>query len=172
MNHFEKQLQVGKAGESEIANWLKSRGSHILPIYEKIDRDFKGPTLFASNGDVLIAPDMLAFTDGKIIWIEAKHKSAFTWHRISQRFVTGIDLHHYEQYIRVSNIVDFPVWILFLHCGGVAVDSPPSPAGLYGGDLVYLICNENHRHQNHGKTGMVYWAEDKLKKLANYPLEY
>ena len=167
---FNESLAEGKAGESEISQWLMGRGLNILPIYEVLQGNYKGPTLYAADGQSIIAPDLLAFNGQKIIWCEAKHKTAFTWHRISQQFVTGIDLHHYLQYQQVSVLVDWPIWLLFLHKGGQAKDSPPSPAGLYGNDLKHLVKTENHRHTNHGKTGMVYWSEKSLKKLSNYPL--
>ena len=170
MNDFEKKLERGKVGESQIAEWLKGRGNHILPIYEIEKNQYAGPAVYQSDGGSLIAPDMLCFGGGQTIWIEAKHKDAFTWHRISKTFCTGIDLHHYEQYIRVSMIAEWPVWLLFLHRGGQAKDSPPSPSGLYGGDLSKLIACEHHRHINWGKSGMVYWEIGSLTKLADYPL--
>jgi hypothetical protein len=164
---FQNNLVNGKVGESLISSWLRSRGHHVLPIYEIEKNQFKGPAVYASCGREIIAPDLLAI--GKdVVWIEAKHKTAFTWHRISKRFVTGIDIHHYENYLEVSDLVEWPVWLLFLHKGGQAKDSPVSPSGLFGNDLQYLSENENHRHQNHGKSGMVYWSISSLKKLASY----
>jgi len=78
-------------------------------------------------------------------------------------------VHHYEQYQQIDALTEWPVWLLFLHKGGQAKDSPPSPAGLYGGELSRLAGCENHRHENHGKSGMVYWAENSLTKLDGYP---
>lgn len=167
---FEQKLQIGKVGESQIAEWLKSRGHNILPIYEIEKGQYAGPAIYASDGSTIIAPDMLIFGGGKTIWIEAKHKNAFTWHRITKKFVTGIDLKHYFDYQKVRLLIDWPVWLLFLHRSGIAKDSLAGPAGLFGNDLEYLMKHENHRHENWGKTGMVYWAVEHLIKLANYPL--
>lgn len=168
---FEEQLQSGKVGESQIAQWLQSRGHHILPVYEIEKGQYAGPAVYASDGSKIIAPDMLVFNNEKVIWVEAKHKNAFTWHRISSRFVTGIDLHHYFEYQKIAKLVSWPVWLLFLHRKGIAKDSPPGPTGLFGNDLEYLITHENHRHKNWGRYGMVYWAVEHLKKLSDYPLE-
>lgn len=165
---FEHYLEKGKVGESYIAAWIRNKGYHVLPVYEIEKNQYKGPAVYAADGREIIAPDMLIFGKEKIIWIEAKHKDAFSWHRKTQRFVTGIDLHHYKQYQQIMKIAEWPVWLLFLHRGGQAKDSPPSPAGLYGNRLEYLINHENHRHQNHGKTGMVYWKIEDLKKIAEY----
>jgi len=167
---FNQRLSEGKVGESEIAQWLKSRGNNILPIYEIEKNQYSGPAVYTASGESIIAPDMLVFGGGQTIWIEAKHKNAFTLHRKTGRMVTGIDIHHYDQYKKINDLVEWPVWMLFLHRGGMAKDSPESNSGLYGGEISYLANNENHRHHNHGKSGMVYWAENKLKKLSEYPL--
>ncbi len=170
MSKFEEKLKIGKLGESEIAQWLKSRGHHILPVYEIEKNQYAGPSVYSSGGESIIAPDMLIFGKGKTIWVEAKHKEAFTLHRITNNMVTGIDLHHYFEYQKILDLVDWPVWLMFLHRGGQAKDSPISSSGLYCGELRYLMKNENHRHDKWGKSGMVYWAENKLKKISNYPL--
>lgn len=164
---FEARLQFGQAGESAIATWLRSRGSSVLPVYEKLLDTGKGPQVFGPQGN-LVAPDLLTWRGDKTCWIEAKHKSAFSWHRASRRWVTGIDLRHYEDYCRVADSSPWHVWLLFMHRGGQAKDSPAeSPSGLYGNDLAILRGCENHRHANWGKSGMVYWAEASLKKMAD-----
>lgn len=166
---FSENLKTGKIAESEIANWLTGRGFSVLPVYEKDQGDYKGPTLRTANSDI-IAPDMLVFLKKKIIWIEAKHKSAFSWHRISRQWVTGIDLYHYKNYLKIAESIDIPIWLLFLHRNGIAKDTHEgmvSPTGLYGNELILLAHNENHRHNNHGKHGMVYWGINSLKRIAD-----
>lgn len=163
---FRQTLHFGQTGESEIALWLRQRGFTVLPVYEKILDTGKGPQLFLPV-DCLIAPDMLVYRGDEALWIEAKHKTAFSWHRITGRWVTGIDLRHYEDYLLVDTCSPWPVWLLFLHRGGQAKDSPPnSPAGLFGNKISVLKNCENHRHDNWGKSGMVYWSIDNLKLIA------
>jgi hypothetical protein len=163
----EIELSYGEIGESLIANWLKHKGFDVLPVYEKIIDTGKGPQLFTAYGN-FVAPDLLVFNHQKVLWIEAKHKTAFTWHRITSTWVTGIDLHHYHDYWVVYKRSPWPVFLLFLHEGGQAKDSPPdSPAGLFGERLEYLRQHEHHRHGNWGKTGMVYWSVDVLKRYAS-----
>jgi len=169
---FQKQLKFGKVGESRIARWLMSKGYSVLPVYEKELAHGKGPVVYSVEQN-LIAPDMLAYRKGKAIWIEAKTKSNFTWHRLSNEWVTGIDLRHYEDYIKIAEKAPWPVWILFLHLNtSGAKDTPAeqqgkSPVGLFGNDLKLLIENEHHRHTNWGKSGMVYWSRNALKLIAN-----
>lgn len=159
---FAKTLEWGEAGESLIARWLRSRGNVVLPIYEKILDTGKGPRLFLPD-KTLIAPDLFTYKTKDAYWVEAKRKTAFSWHRKTQRWVTGIDIHHYSHYCQVDDFGPFPVWLLFLQEGGKAKDSPDnSPAGLFGNKISKLKNLENHRHQNWGKGGMVYWSVDSL----------
>ena len=168
---FKKQLHIGKIGESIIAEWLKHRGYNVLPVYEKEISEGKGPTLFTFDNKDIICPDIFVFNGETAFWVEAKHKSAFSWHRITKRWVTGIDLKHYYDYLEIANkYSSWPVFLLFLHRDGTAKDTPIgmiSPTGLYGEDILILSGKENHRHENHGKTGMVYWAISSLNKYAH-----
>jgi hypothetical protein len=163
---FSESLDYGQVGESLIARWMRRRGNFVLPVYEKEIDTGKGPRLFAPNGQ-RIAPDMLVFGGPLPKWVEAKHKTAFSWHRLTARWVTGIDLRHYQDYLLVDDETPFPVWLLFLQRGGHAKDSPvDSPSGLFGNSLSHLRENENHRHGNWGPSGMVYWAIKDLRKMA------
>lgn len=182
MTTFRQSLQQGRVAEGLIARWLMARGSSVMPAYEIEVHQYKGPQLFSAEGE-FVAPDMLAFSRNGIHWIEAKHKSVFTWHRKTAQWTTGIDLHHYEQYQRVARITALPVWLLFYHRERTPAprdrkhNCPAAcPVGLFGGSLDYLTRNENHRTPHldasrggvvgHGRSGMVYWAEGRLKLLA------
>lgn len=164
---FRDSVRFGKAGESLIARWLRAQSWTVLPVYEKIIDEGKGPHLFLPSRE-LIAPDLLAWIAKGTVWIEAKHKTAFSWHRRTQKWVTGVDLPHYEDYCRVDDSTPFPVWLLFLHRGGQAKDSPPnSPKGLFGNTLAELRQHESHRDPRGSYRGMVYWALEFLKPLAS-----
>ena len=168
--NFQANLETGKTGESRIAKYLLGLGYSVLPAYEKVDDDHKGPVLYSAISGALIVPDMLAFKGRQVLWIEAKHKAAFTWHRKTSQWVTGIDLHYYQQYLTIQNErPEWPIWLLFLHMDGIAKDTPEgkrSPTGLYGNPLSCLMRNEHHRHENYGTGGMVYWSVDALKYFA------
>lgn len=166
MNDFKTQLNYGRAAESDIAIWLRSRGNTVMPVYEKIIDDGKGPQVY-SPSEAMIAPDLLTWKKNSVTWIEAKHKTAFSWHRLTGRWVTGIDLRHYQHYLSILKTTPWPVWLLFLHEGGSAKDSiETSPSGLFGNDLSVLSDHENHRSDKWGRSGMVYWAIEWLKQLA------
>ncbi len=144
-----------------------------MPVYQIEKHTGKGPQLFTDHCE-LIAPDMLIVDT--VTWIEAKHKTVFSWHRKTKKWVTGIDLKHYQHYRDVSVISSWPVWILFLHQNEIPAlkdrghNSPEKcPVGLFGGSLDILVKNESHQTpplnavdnvKGHGKSGMVYWARE------------
>lgn len=189
---FAENLEFGQAGESVIARWIRHRGASVLPAYEKEIDTGKGPRLFTPSGE-LVVPDLLAFLQKcEVVFIEAKHKSVFTWHHKTQRWCTGIDRHHYEDYQKVEQETRKPVWLLFLHehstpsridldgrddcpkCRAARNTSRrhsccpnECPTGLYGRSLAVLKDNENHRDPRWGRYGMVYWSHAKLKLLAS-----
>lgn len=165
---FARKLDYGQAGESLITKWLRSRGNSVLPVYEvskELSR-FSGPRLFLPK-DSLVVPDLFVFNNRLAHWIEVKHKTAFTWHRNTGCWCTGIDLHHYLDYLRINDETPWPVFLMFLHENGTAKDSPDgSPTGLFGNSLNVLRSREHHRHQNHGRHGMVYWDPSAFARLA------
>ena len=177
MPDFDENFEDGKLGESEIAGWAKEQGFNILPIYEVQSGQYKGPTIYTAKGIGVIAPDMLVFKNGSVRWIEAKHKSSFTWSRKYQCWETGIDLHHYYEYLKVMEMIDWPLWLMFLHKPGKPAPNSPgvSPTGLYGRELKQLSKKENISHvweepYGHQRKGMIYWNEKSLIKLSEYPL--
>jgi hypothetical protein len=171
MDDFARNLDRGQVGESLIASWIISRGKQVLPIYEKELHTGKGPRFFTDHGQV-VAPDMFVFPS--MCWVEAKHKTVFTWHRISRQWVTGIDLRHYAEYQRCEEISGRPVWLMFLHrvatpdARDVAHGCPATcPVGLFTNRLSMLMKTESHRHANWGRFGMVYWPVSALRLVAS-----
>lgn len=157
---FDDRLENGKAGESAIAQWLIRKGYGVLPAYEIQGGQYKGPHVRLPEGD-FITPDLLVWKGRKVLWVEAKHKSAFTWHRLTERWTTGIDRRHYYEYLKVFEWTPFDVWILFLQQG-----KDESPTGLFGRKLSYLRDHVNHQSDKWGPSGMIYWAQEHLQFLA------
>jgi len=180
---FNERLQEGLAGESVIARWMMRRGWTILPAYEKVQNNFKGPRILSSSGN-LIAPDMLSFrydeNGGEIHWIEAKTKTAFTWYRNQNNgeglekggYQDGIDVACWEDYLKLYTLAPWPVWLMFLHDPGhVAKDNPPDeipPDGLFGNTISALRDCPDHISPNWGRGGMVYWKESDLRLIATW----
>lgn len=171
---FQQSLRQGQAGESAISRWLQGRGCKVFPAYEKLIDTGKGPQLFTASGDFVL-PDLLVFgsSEKSIFWAEVKHKTRFTWHRRSQTWQTGIDLRHYREYCEIQSNTGLPVWLMFLHPkskpspSDIAHGAPSTcPSGLFGNALARLMFTESHRSEKHGRTGMVYWPQSALLRLA------
>jgi len=163
---FEANLKQGQGTEGDLSRFFIRRGCGVLPVYETEGTENKGPRFFTAETD-LVAPDMLVFKGTKITWVECKHKTVFSWHFRTERWVTGIDLHHWEDYQKVADRTERPFWLFFLH---VETEANPSgelcPTGLFGNDMASLKKDFNHTHPNWGRHGMIYWAADKLRKIA------
>lgn len=177
MSAFEQNLRQGAIGESLIVRWLLARGRAVMPAYEKLIDTGKGPQLLAPSGEY-VAPDLLVIrlvdSNGEpFTWVEAKHKSHFTWHRNSHRWTTGIDRRHYQNYLKVEEITRVPVWLMFYHSSpnpspsDLAAGCPRQcPTGLFGNRLAYLANHVSHESDRYGRSGMVYWAHEQLRLMA------
>lgn len=165
-DEFENRLAFGQVAEFQVETWLiRRRQFSILPVYEG-GRENKGPRFFAPKERILIAPDILAIRGRDVRWIEVKRKSRFSWYRIGGYWTTGIDLHHYSQYVRVSEISLWPVYLLFLHSDNVS-EGRRCPTGLFGGELKELGAKIDHTSGRWGKGGMVYWRYETLQRFAS-----
>jgi hypothetical protein len=171
--NFEENYEFGVIAESAISRWLIANDRLILPAYEKEKDSGKGPRLLGK--EELVAPDMLVFSKGQLVWVEAKHKTVFTWHGLTHQWTTGIDRRHYQQYLQVVQVTKLPLWILFFHgCDKADAkdierwpDCPKEcPTGLFGNTIDKLKDKVNHEHDNWGRHGMVYWAHCNLEQYA------
>jgi hypothetical protein len=173
---FNDYLSEGRIGEGKIAQWLRRvKNEILLPAYEIEIHSGKGPRLLLKDFQ-LVAPDFYAISiEGTTVlckWREAKQKTRFTWHWVSKNWQTGIDLRHYEDYLKVRELTQTMVYIMFLHRGNVPSNkdlqngSPVTcPTGLYCRSIDYLRAHEHHR-DSYDKYGhsypMVYWNEKTL----------
>src|SRR2546421_7532615 len=174
--NFNDCYAYGRIGEGSIAKWarkvffFKQKTAYEIEIPSG-----KGPRLLL-DGYELIAPDFYAIRiDGTTVlckWIEAKHKTRFTWHFMSGNWQTGIDRRHYEDYLQVQEVTQTIVYIMFLHRSNIpsekdlAKGSPCTcPTGLYCRSIDYLKMHEHHK-DSYEKDGreypMVYWNERPL----------
>lgn len=170
---FETRLEEGQIGESLISRYLRSKGWAILPVYEKEIDNGKGPRLFLPYGhpeEELIAPDLQGMKCQKVHWFEAKSKNTATFYRKKQRWQTGIDKRHYNDYKRVQVVTKYPVWLLFLQSDNVVNNAPPGadpcPTGLFGCPISQSYADDGWYWRDNRRYDMVYWAIDDLKKLA------
>lgn len=174
---FEDNLKFGQLAETAIAKFLMAKGWLVCPAYEKECDTGKGPRLFGAIRNYVL-PDMTIFKGNKVLFVEAKHKTVFTWFYKKERWTTGIDLHHYADYRAIAKLLPYPLWLLFLHrCSqptenDLAHGAPDEcPTGLFGGLIDDLETKESHRSKEKigdtgwGRHGMVYWADYDLRRI-------
>ena len=66
---FEPKLAEGIIRERILAQWFRSYGWAIFPVYPTVEA-FKGPTVFSPGRETLIATDMLIFKPGgEVRWV-------------------------------------------------------------------------------------------------------
>lgn len=176
---FEHMLKIGQTGEDVISCWFRSRGWSVLPVYPVVEDANKGPRLYTAAHNPqkeLVAPDMLAMKGAKIQWLEAKRKSKFAWYAKGGAWQTGIDRRLFDHYLKVSEVTQLPVWLLFLH-----VDSTPSvedlqrkcigvpSIGLFGNEIKALSSKiqEGEFKNRYRPNPMVFWSESQLRKIAS-----
>lgn len=167
---FNESLEHGKIGEGLIAQWLQSRGWYVIPIYEKQIDDGKGPRVYAPQGKKIIAPDALIMHPDtrRVMFVECKRKSVFSWYRKTQQWQTGVDLKHWENYLQLYSQTGYEIWLLFLHENSEKEgwDEPyPCPVGLFGQDIRKLE-SLGRIGREHAK-GMIYWNHEDLVCLAS-----
>jgi len=172
MNTFQKNLAFGQIAETQIARWLRSRGYAVLPAYDLEYDTGKGPRLFTPTSQ-LVSPDLLAMKGKKVRWVECKHKTVFTWYRKSPRadkWQTGADARHVEDYHAVATDYPFPVYLLFLHTSDAAKEYNgfrASPTGLYSGNLATIFPLAEKRFDTSQRRWFYYWHREDLTLLAS-----
>jgi hypothetical protein len=171
---FEQKLERGQIAEGLVARYLRKEGWCLLPVYEKQIDNGKGPRIFLPHGlpeSELIAPDLLGMRGQQIQWIEAKSKGTATYYRIKQRWQTGCDKRHYENYKRVQAVTTWPVYLMFLQLDNAESNAPwgapPCPTGLFCCPISHPPSDEGVYWRNGKPFPMVYWALSDLKKLAS-----
>jgi hypothetical protein len=165
---FREKLTFGQIGESLIARYLRLQGWTILPAYEKEIDNGKGPRLFLplwAEDAELITPDLQAIKMQQVKWIEAKHKNMATFFRKKWRWQTGIDKHHYLDYLKVQDRTPtWPIWLLFLQEVPLETNAPPGvekcPTGLFGCPITQPFADEGsyYNYEKRRSYDMVYWG--------------
>ena len=167
MATFKENYEYGKVGESLVAKWLRKRGNHIMPVYEKvIEGEFRGPAIFPHVGKPFAAPDMFVFTKTTAMWVESKRKGLMTFRDVSRTWQVGIKMKDFNNYLNLIKMSPFQVWIFFLVTGGHDEYNRLSPGGLYCENLANLL--ETFDHYDYEESDMIYWNDEDLRKFDTY----
>lgn len=165
-------FEAGRPAERMLKEMLVSKGFCVIPIYDFTIGDDawkKGPRIYTKNKE-LVSPDMLAMKGADAVFIEAKQKSVFTLYRKNQEWQTGIDTRHFLDYYRLAQLVDFPIWVFFVHLfeyppEGDIYNQGPSPTGIFGQEVNLLFDYKDHEY-----NGMTYWNKCSLIEIDDVAL--
>ena len=108
--------QMGKSGEKYIISTLKNAGYHFFKCTDAIDSDArseweKAPKLHGPTNSYVF-PDLQVFKNREINLVEIKTKTKPTYYRKREKNQHGIDLRHYNSYLKVKDITGLPVWLI------------------------------------------------------------
>lgn len=144
---FQSQILYGKEAEMVFQEIFRYNGYSIMPVYEKVLQDYKGPRVSLAFRDV-IAPDLFVFGNGQEPhWVEVKRKESATWYYKGGYWCVGIDKRLWNDYVVVDCESPFRVWLMFMLEGGISKDAPPnmsSPEGFFGAPLEHLLKRLSH----------------------------
>jgi hypothetical protein len=166
---FPERFSYGREAEYKVLRWLNSKGWSAFQI--ELDKEKeklkKGPRLQTPSAEYIL-PDIQAYKKTQTLWVEVKHMEAFTWHRKTQKWVTGFSYYLYKNYCKINDISPFKVYLFFIQENGFAKDSPLTPdSGLFINSLDKLRGRENHVWLgNENNKAMIYWSIDRLIKKA------
>lgn len=164
---FSSRLTHGRIGEQAVLKWLRYMNRVVLPVCDTlINIEFRercGPRLFVGN-DALTAPDLLVFADDGVRWMEIKCKKYCTWYRNESLWMTGIDVRHFEQYIKVHQATCIHVDLVLYHPNETPrpKDVPHgcpeyAPRGVYCADILKLQEIYHHIGTDLDGNEMIYW---------------
>lgn len=153
---FRQKVAEARKYEVALSEWLQRRlGFHVLPTYDYsgLGED-KSPRLYHLD-EHLVIPDLLAFRDGRGVWVECKWKTSATLHRITNTRCTGMSRRHFEHYRRVKAVSGHDVRIVFIHV---------AEGELRGDEIDALAATVHHEYEGDkmGWSGMVFWDYDGL----------
>jgi hypothetical protein len=168
MTSFVGNLSFGHIAECQISRFLIKKNWGVIPAYEKLLKDQKGPRIFPSfQKEPYISPDLLIYKGQEVYWAECKNKTGVPYNRHRSIFTTGIDKVHFENYLKVDKETPWKVYVFFLHGDEVLEGTPEGcvpPSGLFTQWIGNLKLTINHECE---KNAMIYWDCSVLIKLCN-----
>lgn len=112
---YQDKFIAAEVWEKAFASFLViERGYHVLPACDYRGQMGHAPHLAGAAANITL-PDLLVARGGKCRWIEVKQKSHADFHRNSNRFVTGLPIRQWDEYLRVQEVTGIEVTLVFIH---------------------------------------------------------
>ncbi len=155
------EFQKGRTGERIVADFLQGLGYYIIPSYDYAGEDGdKAPKLQGLTAGFAV-PDLDIAREGKRKWCEVKTKQSASWTRITNRFEHGIPERHLRNYLKVQEITGTPVYLV------VYEQDTSLLLVIAVNDVAQAGRRSTMKKQGREEGGMVYFARDSMRTLAN-----
>jgi len=165
---FPDRLRFGNGLEERVADGLRAEGWAVYKTYET------GGAELLSDDRVICLPDILAFKDGRRIWVEVKNKTVTSWRGVTGKWQTAIDVKYWLDYLETERVTGIPVWLYFFHNNpqarpaDISVHGAPArcPTGLWRARISRLVGCISHEWTVDG-VPMIYWDLDRLVRMPD-----
>lgn len=107
---FNQMLKFGEEGERIAAEKLLSKGVAVSPLYQ-FSPD--SPPFLLTDIERVILPDLTCWKNGANFFVECKRKKQ--WVSWNGELETGLDLRHFNDYLKVKKITGSSIYIFFIH---------------------------------------------------------
>jgi hypothetical protein len=111
MNKWDELFQRGLKGEKLVREWLKLRGFYVLPV--SLIENGGAPAL-EGHLKHIIASNHLVSGAGKTFWAEVKTYQRAAFYQKYQRWVHGIPIRLWNQYIQGQQVTGIPGYLFIL----------------------------------------------------------
>lgn len=170
MNSFEKKLEWGEEGETQICKWLNTFDEFsVMRVWAKVQGNLQTAPKIKIDGQYYSTPDIQVFQGKKRIFVESKRMTGFTFFRKTQTWQIGIDKAKLMEYRFLQEQLDQQIDLYFIVEGKKVVGTDQlHDSGIYRMNVSAEIDHEWNMWSDNRQTLMVYWNEDQLTKLAEY----
>lgn len=111
MNKWDELFKRGLNGEKLVQEWLKLRGFYVLPV--SLIENGGAPAL-EGHLKRIIASNHLVAGAGKTFWAEIKTYQRAAFYQKYQRWVHGIPIRLWNQYLEGQRITGIPGYLFIL----------------------------------------------------------
>lgn len=146
---FRDQLKIGHDAELALSRWMQMRR---WTVFRAVDSDY------APRLDGLTLPDLLAFTEKGLIWIEVKRYETAPTNNTRGCRVHGIVQRHYRDYLEVQNRTGIRVGLLIWQ------QDTGELLWQWVEQLQVFPCQRRHEHSG---SCLVYFDRDRMTVVGN-----
>lgn len=142
------EFKLGNNGERFVAEFLQEKGYYVIPSYDYSGEDNNKAPKMQGKKTAYVIPDLDICRAGLRRWVEVKTKTEATEFKKTGELQHGIDVRHFESYLRVQDESGNEVYLAIY-------ELTPRPVILIA-SLAHLEANVDHHGTSRGAK-MLYW---------------